>query len=127
MVQCFVILKKYTHTREKASRRRIFFGDFLRLAGYHKTAKPALEILAIWRFSGPTERQKGGCRTTRLADFVGGDDVPTDFDLDDGSDFDFADAHGWPPTGCLVSVFERTLNISMRSELNPVELSIKPE
>ena len=33
MVQCFVILKKYTHTREKASRRRIFFGDFLRLAG----------------------------------------------------------------------------------------------
>ena len=33
MVQCFVILKKYTHTREKASRRRIFFRDFLRLAG----------------------------------------------------------------------------------------------
>ena len=37
--------------------------------GYHKTAKPALEILADWRFSGPTEGQKGGCRMTRLADF----------------------------------------------------------
>ena len=37
--------------------------------GYHKTAKPALEILADWRFPGPTERQKGGSRTTLLADF----------------------------------------------------------
>ena len=37
--------------------------------GYHKTAKPALEILADWRFSGPTEGQKGGCRANRLADF----------------------------------------------------------
>ena len=37
--------------------------------GYHKTAKPALEILADWRFSGPTEGQKGGCRMIRLADF----------------------------------------------------------
>ena len=69
MVQCFVILKKYTHTREKASRRRIFFGDFLRLAGYHKTAKSAIEILAKWRFSAPRGGQKGGCRMTRLADF----------------------------------------------------------
>ena len=25
--------------------------------GYHKTAKPALEILADWRFSGPTGSQ----------------------------------------------------------------------
>ena len=32
-------------------------------------AKPALEILAEWCFPGPTERQKGGCRMTRLADF----------------------------------------------------------
>ena len=37
--------------------------------GYHKTAKPALEILAEWRFSGPTGSQKGGCRMIRLADF----------------------------------------------------------
>ena len=37
--------------------------------GYHKTAKPALEILANWCFSGPTGSQKGGCRTTRLAVF----------------------------------------------------------
>ena len=37
--------------------------------GYHKTAKPALEILADWRFSGPTGSQKGGCRANRLADF----------------------------------------------------------
>ena len=37
--------------------------------GYHKTAKPALEILAKWRFLDPTGSQKGGCRMTRLADF----------------------------------------------------------
>jgi hypothetical protein len=61
--------KKYTRASEKSSRRRIFFGDFLRLAGYHKTAKPALEILANRPFSGPTGSQKGGCRMTRLADF----------------------------------------------------------
>ena len=37
--------------------------------GYHKTAKPALEILAEWRFLDPTGSQKGGCRMIRLADF----------------------------------------------------------
>jgi hypothetical protein len=37
--------------------------------GCHKTAKPALEILAEWRFLDPTGSQKGGCRMTRLADF----------------------------------------------------------
>ena len=37
--------------------------------GYHKTAKPALEILAKRPFPGPKEGMERGCRTTRLADF----------------------------------------------------------